>query len=169
MTEEEARQVWKEARTFENLCSLMAEYIQRKIPRSPTYLGEPNDETDRIQSYLVRLNHMGFLTLQSQPAEALAEGCAQRADVEGFAQKHPWARTCRSPTCCRPCRSCTRHRAEPPHAANRAGWWSQPVRAHGRPRHRKPDEQSWPIRRYQRIRGRLRSYATSLPARGDGL
>ena len=87
MTEEETRQVWKEARTFEDLCGLTIEFIQRKFPRSPGYMGEINDETDRIQHYLVRLNAMGFLTLSSQPAEALAEGCAQRAAVRGFMQE----------------------------------------------------------------------------------
>lgn len=58
--------LFKCARTYEELCYLMAEYIIKRIPMAPTHFGPPFVETTIMSSELVDINRAGFITYGSQ-------------------------------------------------------------------------------------------------------
>lgn len=76
---------WKNAKTFQDLCELMALFVEGKLPFSPSCGADTVDsETTALVPYLARFNRSGFLTLGSQPGEDSPEW-KQRAFVDGFA------------------------------------------------------------------------------------
>lgn len=66
--EREAVRLWREAKTFEELCELNAQYVEGEIDFSPTY-GAPSldSESKPLIPYLAALNRVGLLTTCSQP------------------------------------------------------------------------------------------------------
>ena len=85
---EDARQRWKVAQSFKELCLLTAEFIEGKLPYFPDNAGDTIDEeTIPLIPYLSFYNHSGFLTSVSQPG-LLNGNFRQRAFVQGFSLKN---------------------------------------------------------------------------------
>lgn len=79
---------WKAAKSFEDLCELMALFVLGEMKFSPGYFAESvTEETKSIATYLARINRAGFLTIDSQPGSPLKGKSGQRAYVCGYA--HP--------------------------------------------------------------------------------
>lgn len=77
---------WKHAESFDDLCELMAQYINDAITYQPGYLSEKlAEETYEydLTEILISLNNSDFLTLGSQPGMK-TEDWKQRAYVHGF-------------------------------------------------------------------------------------
>lgn len=80
---ERARDQWRAARTFDELCELGARFVEGQLPFFPGWNAPDLDvESDEIASRLAHLCRLGFLTLASQPARA-----EQRAFVAGFVSR----------------------------------------------------------------------------------
>lgn len=82
------RRRWKTARTFADLCQLMALWTEGQIKTWPGHLGGPDPETTALVPTLAACNRTGYLTTCSQPGlrgpgydGLLWEQCAA---VEGF-------------------------------------------------------------------------------------
>jgi hypothetical protein len=72
------------------VCAL---FLEGRIRDTPTYGGPPDPETQPLIPVLAACNRAGFVTHQSQPGEPLDDdGCAQRANVSGFADSKTFAR-----------------------------------------------------------------------------
>ena len=88
---QEARSLWRSARTFEELCALGARFVSGTLPVFPGWGAAALDlESDPLASDLAALNRAGFLTVASQPGRAAAADrdgvlVAQRAFACGFA------------------------------------------------------------------------------------
>lgn len=83
-----ADELWRNARKAFELGELTAYWLEGMLAFHPCYGDSPDEETDSIQKYLVQFNRNGFITTFSQPAQGLdAEGYAQRAAVQGFAEE----------------------------------------------------------------------------------
>jgi hypothetical protein len=86
-----ARERWRRARTFDELCRLAAEFIEGRLDFFPGWGAATLDpESDGIAAHLARFQRAGFLTVASQPGRSHAAGdgggaCLQRAFVCGFA------------------------------------------------------------------------------------
>ncbi|MET8168868.1 hypothetical protein ABZT34_32235 [Streptomyces sp. NPDC005329] len=84
------RRRWRSARTVADLGELMALWLEGEVKSWPGYMPRcgPDEETAHLIPSLVSLNRAGFLTIASQPGEAVTghDGCwwEQRAAVEGF-------------------------------------------------------------------------------------
>jgi hypothetical protein len=85
-----AREHWRRARTFDDLCRLGARFVEGELAYFPGW-GSPtlDEESDAIAAHLARFQRAGFLTVASQPG-AVRGGTAgvleiQRAFVCGFA------------------------------------------------------------------------------------
>lgn len=84
------QELWQYARTLADLGTLTADWLEGGNSFLPAYLPgqdgkiRPADETASLISHLVRANRNGFVTTSSQPGVALADGCGQRASVNGF-------------------------------------------------------------------------------------
>lgn len=88
------RSLWKNARSWDNLCSLMARWCEGKIEWCPTHDARES-ETEDIAPALAALNRAGFLTSRSKPGMGPTDlpdtdprypgTLSQRAAVEGFA------------------------------------------------------------------------------------
>ncbi|HLO99815.1 MAG TPA: hypothetical protein VK171_14570 [Fimbriimonas sp.] len=79
--------IWKSAKSFEDLCELGAQWCERKFENSLTY-GEPDPETEPLIPILAQMNRAGFFTTFSQPgAGSIESGNAQRAAVHGHASE----------------------------------------------------------------------------------
>lgn len=88
-TKDEHVDLWRKAQTFEELCELMARWIEGELKYRPGYCGESiASETVPLRDTLAGYNRRGFLTVDSQPAEPLDKhGCGQRAYVMGYASE----------------------------------------------------------------------------------
>ncbi len=87
LTEAEAKEAWKSAKTFEQLCELTAKFIEGTSPFSPEYgTCGIDEETEPLKTYLAALNRAGLMTTTSQPGFDSPEW-KQRAFVDGFAQE----------------------------------------------------------------------------------
>lgn len=91
------RRRWKAARTFTDLCQLMAQWAEGHIRTWPGHDGSPDPETTHLTATLAACNRAGYLTTQSQPGLAGPgfDGLLweQRAAVEGhIADPHLLAR-----------------------------------------------------------------------------
>jgi hypothetical protein len=80
---------WKTARTFADMCELMALWLEGRIPFRPGYLARyPEPETAPLISTLAAANRAGFLTDDSQPGgdgrDRAASTWRQRPAVTGF-------------------------------------------------------------------------------------
>jgi len=85
-TKDEHVDLWRKAQTFEDLCELMARWIEGELKYQPCYCSESIDsETMPLRDTLAEYNRKGFLTMDSQPAEPLEHGCGKRAYVMGYA------------------------------------------------------------------------------------
>jgi Domain of unknown function (DUF6919) len=88
----ESQRLWREARTFAELCELGARFVEGEIAFFPGWMApELDDESIAIAPRLARLCRAGFLTLASQPGRAehaAHDGsmCVQRAFVGAFAR-----------------------------------------------------------------------------------
>lgn len=81
----EGKRAWKRAKSFQEVCDLMARFIQGKLQYSPLYCSPTVDgETLPLVPYLAGLNQAGFLTTDSQPGMERPDW-KQRAFVDGFA------------------------------------------------------------------------------------
>lgn len=81
-------ELWRGAKTLEELGELTAKWIEGDLPYHPCEGGGVYEETKPIQEVLVFFNKNGLVTTFSQPAEPLDEkGFSQRACVEGFARE----------------------------------------------------------------------------------
>lgn len=79
------RDLWRGARTLEDLGELTAAWLEGTISYLPTCTVEtPDAETRDLIPYLAAANRAGFVTDQSQPGEPLTDGCGQRAFVTGY-------------------------------------------------------------------------------------
>lgn len=82
------RRRWKTARTFADLCELMALWTEGQIKTWPGHDGEPDPETADLLPTLAATNRGGYLTTGSQPG-VIGPGYdgllwEQRAAVEGL-------------------------------------------------------------------------------------
>jgi hypothetical protein len=78
---------WQQASSFQELCELMACFIEGTCKYRPGYGGETLDEeSEPLIDYLAALNRAGFLTDCSQPGLD-AGPSKQRAFVTGFASE----------------------------------------------------------------------------------
>lgn len=90
ITPAEARQRWQDARSFDELCELGAQFVEGRLPYSSGYCAENlDDESASLIGPLARFNRAGFLTTGSQPGciEIDSDGATwkQRAFVDGYA------------------------------------------------------------------------------------
>ena len=84
-SENAAERLWREAKTFEELCEINARFIEGDIDFSPIYgASSLDDESKPLVPYLAALNRAGFLTTCSQPGEDDGHS-RQRACVQGLA------------------------------------------------------------------------------------
>jgi len=78
---------WQQASSFQELCELMACFIEGTCKYRPGYGGEPLDEESQpLIDYLAALNRAGFLTDCSQPGLDVGHS-KQRAFVTGYASE----------------------------------------------------------------------------------
>jgi hypothetical protein len=85
--EKDAERLWREAKSFEELCELNARFIEGEIDFSPTTGASSLDEESKLLvTYLAALNRAGILTTCSQPGEDQGHS-KQRAFVDGLALK----------------------------------------------------------------------------------
>lgn len=81
---------WKDARTVADLGRLMADWIEGRIPNSPTEIDSGvYDETRHLVPTLAACNRAGFVTTCSQPGHPAQRGhdsrtYRQRAAVDGW-------------------------------------------------------------------------------------
>ena len=75
--------LWESAQTVSDLAALNAAYLSGVLPESPFYLGQPNEETDKIADELIALTRAGFLTSGSQPFDDDAD-LPQKPFVDGL-------------------------------------------------------------------------------------
>jgi hypothetical protein len=84
----------RSARNLADVGELTAQWLEGK--HSPTLGcngGVPDEETELLVPILAAANRTGFVTHQSQPGMPLDEhGCAQRANVSGYAGPETFAR-----------------------------------------------------------------------------
>ena len=77
--------LWQQASSFQELCELMACFVEGTCKYSPGYTAEDLDEeSEPLVEYLAALNRAGFLTECSQPGLDVGHS-KQRAFVTGFA------------------------------------------------------------------------------------
>lgn len=85
-----AREAWRAARSFDELCALGAAFLDGRCAHFPGWGAPESDtETDSIRAPLLELSARGFLSVASQPGfEGARDGGAvrQRAFVAGFAR-----------------------------------------------------------------------------------
>ena len=80
-----SRELWRSARTLEDLGELTAQWLEGRITHLPAYYSDaPAPETSELIPHLTRANRAGYLTTDSQPGRPLTDGCGQRAYVSGF-------------------------------------------------------------------------------------
>ena len=85
--EKDAPKLWREAKSFEELCELNAQFIEGELDFSPTYGASSLDsESEALVPYLAALNRAGILTTCSQPGEDNGYS-KQRAYLDGLALK----------------------------------------------------------------------------------
>lgn len=83
-TVQQSKELWGKAETFEELCELMACFIEGKIKFCPGWGGETVDsETKPLVPYLAAFNRAGLMTTTSQPGLYEEEGYKQRAFLDG--------------------------------------------------------------------------------------
>jgi hypothetical protein len=86
-TEKDAERLWREAKSFEELCELNAQFIEGEIDFSPTYGASSLDEESKpLLTYLAALSRAGILTTCSQPGEDHGHS-KQRAYLDGLVLK----------------------------------------------------------------------------------
>lgn len=78
---------WMTARNLAELGELTARWLDGTIAAGPAYGGTLDEETRTIAPELAAVNRHGLATLTSQPGRLIADGCGQRAFVEGFADE----------------------------------------------------------------------------------
>lgn len=61
------RRLWRQAATFNDLCGLMARWLEGELSMWPGYADWPDGETAALVPVLARANRAGFLSDQSQP------------------------------------------------------------------------------------------------------
>lgn len=61
------RRLWRQAATFDDLCVLMARWLEGELSMWPGHQDWPDGETSPLVPVLARANRAGFLTDQSQP------------------------------------------------------------------------------------------------------
>ncbi|MCK9930590.1 hypothetical protein MXD62_26070 [Frankia sp. Mgl5] len=76
---------WLTARNLCELGELTARWLEGTIAAGPAYGGTLDEETRTIAPELAATNRRGLVTLTFQPGRLTADGCGQRAFVEGFA------------------------------------------------------------------------------------
>lgn len=88
------QELWQHARTLTDLGSLTADWLEGTNSYLPAYGSDadgnirPARETGPLIPHLARANRNGFVTVHSQPAVELTDGCGQRAFVGGFCAVH---------------------------------------------------------------------------------
>lgn len=82
------RELWRAARTLEDLGGLGAQWLEGGITFLPAYFGDgPAPETKGLVHHLAAANRAGYFTISSQPGVPLVRGNGQRAYVWGFADE----------------------------------------------------------------------------------
>lgn len=83
--------LWRQAKTLEDLGELTARWIEGTLDYYPGYGGPIDAETIPLQHLLAEFNRSGFVTTFSQPAAPLRKSkggsYGQRACVQGYAQE----------------------------------------------------------------------------------
>lgn len=83
---------WKAARTFGDMCDLMALWLEGRIRNRPAYLARrPEPETVPLITTLAAANRAGFLTDDSQPGR-IGLTVRQRPAVTGFVHDRAFLR-----------------------------------------------------------------------------
>lgn len=82
---------WRAARSMADLGGLVIAWLNGAIERTPAHCGGPCDETIPLIPALTVINRGGFVTDNSQLAEAGEDG-AWNANVDGFASDETLAR-----------------------------------------------------------------------------
>ena len=86
---ESETELWRNARTIEDLGEATARWIEGTLRFHPCYYGEEVDaETTPLIGVLAKCNRSGLVTTCSQPGfQSDEEGFAQRACLEGYASE----------------------------------------------------------------------------------
>ncbi|MBO2461630.1 DUF6919 domain-containing protein [Actinomadura violacea] len=82
------RRAWSRARTLADLGRLTADWLEGRLPTTPTYHGPPDPETRPVAEVLARVNRAGYVTDESQTHCDIPAGQGgprrQRDAVTGF-------------------------------------------------------------------------------------
>lgn len=78
------RLAWRGARTLADVGTLTASWLRGDLTETPGHGGPPEDETVPLIPLLSAVNHAGFITDCSQPAEAGRDDVLNTAWVDGF-------------------------------------------------------------------------------------
>lgn len=85
------RRAWSRARSLADLGGLMADWVEGRLPATPTYHGPPDPETGAIAEVLARVNRAGYVTDYSQTHCDVPRGEGgprrQRDAVMGFCDR----------------------------------------------------------------------------------
>ncbi|KAH8103992.1 methylenetetrahydrofolate reduct [Cristinia sonorae] len=84
-TKEEAHQLWGYPTSLADLSALFSRFCLGQIPALPWSDTAPASETSVISNQLAKLNELGFLTINSQPA---VDGCKSEDRVHGWGPAH---------------------------------------------------------------------------------
>ena len=76
-TNEQNRKLWGEPKSFGDVATLFANYMQGKVESLPWSESPITDEADALRKDLINLNQRGLLTINSQPP------------VDGAKSSHP--------------------------------------------------------------------------------
>jgi len=77
----EAYSLWGHPTTFPDVCHLFARFCQGDLAKLPWSSHAPASETSIITDQLARMNEMGYLTINSQPA---VDGARSEDKVHGW-------------------------------------------------------------------------------------
>ncbi|KZP01823.1 methylenetetrahydrofolate reduct [Calocera viscosa TUFC12733] len=84
-TPEEGRKIWGEPTTFEDVSELFSKFCNGELKSLPWSDTAPASETTVISKELARLNEMGYLTINSQPA---VNGAKSTDPVHGWGPRN---------------------------------------------------------------------------------
>lgn len=68
ITRKDAHEIWGQPKTFSDICSLFAKFCRNELRALPWSSRPPSKETHVINQQLARMNELGYLTINSQPA-----------------------------------------------------------------------------------------------------
>ena len=81
---ESAHDLWGHPETFQDVANLFARFCRSDLAQLPWSSQPPSSETSVITEQLAKMNELGFLTINSQPA---VDGARSDDSVHGWGPK----------------------------------------------------------------------------------